>query len=344
MLEKPNLPDAKIVDCLQINYGMQIVEITFLPLGADVNTAVYRAVADNSTPLFVKLRRGAFDEVAVTVPKLLRDQGIKQVIAPLANRSGQLWTLLEEYKVTLSPYIAGHDGWTLKLSDQNWIDFGRALKAFHNAALPPAITSRVQRETYAPHWRAIVQDFQAHIETEQFSDQAAHALASFLHDRRETVAALVNRAEHLAALLALETLDYILCHADIHVGNILIDEREQLFLVDWDTLILAPKERDLMFIGGGLGGDGHTPQQEETLFYQGYGRTEINPVALAYYRCERIVEDIAAYCRQLLLTDAGGEDRENSLQQVMSQFQPGAVVELANRSYQQLSNEMKLHP
>jgi len=64
---------------------------------------------------------------------------------------------------------------------------------------------------------------------------------------------------------------FILCHADIHAWNLLIDVNGRLYIVDWDTLIFAPKERDLMFVGAGLGGNGHSLQEEETLFYQGYG-------------------------------------------------------------------------
>ena len=43
-----------------------------------------------------------------------------------------------------------------------------------------------------------------------------------------------------------------------------------LYLVGGDTLILAPKKPDLMFIGGGIWDSGYTPD-EESLFYKGYG-------------------------------------------------------------------------
>lgn len=42
MLEKPELEDQNIVDCLRSEYGLGVEAITFLPLGADQNTAVYR--------------------------------------------------------------------------------------------------------------------------------------------------------------------------------------------------------------------------------------------------------------------------------------------------------------
>ena len=113
-----------------------------------------------------------------------------------------------------------------------------------------------------------------------------------------------------------------MCHSDIHAGNILIGADDAFYIVDWDNPILAPKERDLMFVGGGQGFTGHTPQEEETLFYRGYGETQIDPVALAYYRYERIIQDIAVYCEQLFLSDEGGEDRAQALRHFASNFLP----------------------
>ena len=94
MLEKPDIGDDDISACLRDQFGLAVAELMFLPLGADRDTAVYRAVDDAGTPCFVKLRRGAFDEMTIRVPKLLHDQGIGQVIAPIAARSGQLWAAL----------------------------------------------------------------------------------------------------------------------------------------------------------------------------------------------------------------------------------------------------------
>jgi spectinomycin phosphotransferase len=92
---------------------------------------------------------------------------------------------------------------------------------------------------------------------------------------------------HIKTSIVLQRLEYVLCHSDIHAGNILMEATGALYIVDWDNPILAPKERDLMSIGGGQFGNVHTAQ-EEALFYRGYGQTQIDPVALAYYRYERL--------------------------------------------------------
>ena len=182
MLEKPDLKDEKIIACLQNEYGLRVVQVAFLPLGADQNTAVYRVVAEDETPYFVKLRRGVFDETAVALPKFLSDQGIGQIITPLATKTGQLWASLDAFKLILYPFVEGHNGYEVDLSDRHWGDFGIALKSIHTAILPPALIRRIQQETYSPQWREIVKTFLERVEDDAFdADQAAVADGAAAH-------------------------------------------------------------------------------------------------------------------------------------------------------------------
>jgi spectinomycin phosphotransferase len=336
MLEKPDLQDEQIIACLRNEYGLLVVQVAFLPLGADRDTAVYRVVADDETPYFVKLRRGVFDETSVALPKCLSDQGIVQIIAPLATKTGQLWANLDAFKLILYPFVEGHDGYEVSLSDRQWVEFGTALKRIHTAIVPPALIRHIQQEAYSPQWREIVKTFLDRVEDYAFGDPVAVRLAALLKARRDQILDLVGRAERLTQALLSRSLELILCHSDIHAGNILIDANGAFYIVDWDNPILAPKERDLMFIGGGQMGAGHTAQEEETLFYRGYGQTQVDPAALAYYRYERIIQDIAVFCERIFLTHEGGKDREQSFQYLASNFLPNGVLEIAYETDQTL--------
>jgi spectinomycin phosphotransferase len=329
MLEKPDLPDEEIIACLQEEYGLRSTQIAFLPLGADQNTAVYRLVTDNGTCYFVKLRRGSFDEISVALPKFLSSRGITQIIAPLATKTGQLWSNLGYFRLILYPFVEGSNGYEAELSDCQWIVFGRSLKNIHTTQVPAALLERIQPETYSPRWRELVKLFLERVDKETFDDSIAVEVAAILHLKRLEIINLVGRAERLAQILRSQSPEFIVCHSDLHAGNLLVDSDDNLYIVDWDNPILAPKERDLMFVGGGQFGPQRTPQQEEALFYQGYGQAQIDPAALAYYRYERIVQDIAAYCDQLLITNEGGEDREQSLRYLKSNFLPNNTIEIA---------------
>jgi spectinomycin phosphotransferase len=329
MLEKPDVRDADLRACLREQYALHPTAITFLPVGNDVHTAVYRVVADDATPYFLKVHSGPFDVASVAIPHFLHNQGIAPIIPPIATRGGQLWTRMDAFAVMLFPFIEGVNGFATSLSRQQWVALGGALKMMHMAVVPPSLSAAIPHERYSPYWRDLVRMFQARVESSTFSDPVAAQLAAFLHANRDEIAQIVGRAETLGDALRARSLDQVLCHADIHGGNVLIGTDGALFIVDWDTLVFAPRERDLMFVGSGIFGVWHD-RQEEGWFYQGYGQAEVDVMALAYYRYERIVEDIAAYGEQLLLTDEGGADRAHALRYFLDQFLPNNVVAIAH--------------
>ena len=104
MLTKPDIADELIISRLQDEYDLRVASLTFLPLGADMGSAVYRVVAEDGTVYFLKLRKG-FNEIVVTVPLFLKSQGIKEIIAPFETKSNQGWADFGEYKMILYPFI-----------------------------------------------------------------------------------------------------------------------------------------------------------------------------------------------------------------------------------------------
>jgi spectinomycin phosphotransferase len=121
----------------------------------------------------------------------------------------------------------------------------------------------------------------------------------------------------------------VLCHADLHPWNVLVDETGQLWIGDWDEAVLAPRERDLMFVVGGIG-HGLVSPSDTASFLEGYGEITVDPTRLAYYRCAWAVQDIAAYGEQALLSPAAGEaTRRAAVEGFEDLFAPGNIVDLA---------------
>lgn len=329
MLEKPAIPDERICACLASAYGLRVSTLTFLPLGADVGTAVYRAEDRGGGAYFVKLRRGGFRPVTVSVPAFLHARGVPALIPPMNTRSGRPWAVMDEYKMILYPFVEGQNGYEVPLSDQHWLEFGTALRAIHTTSLPVPLARLLPRERFSAVYRRQVLSFLRQARQKDFADPAAARMANLVRTHADTICGLVRRATALARDLRARSLPFTLCHADLHAGNLHIGADGRLYIIDWDTLMLAPREHDLTLIGGcRLWND---PKQI-ALFYQGYASNEIDTCALAYYRSERVIMDIAAFCSQLFLSDAGGPDREQALVYFASNFLPGAEIELANNT------------
>lgn len=218
------------------------------------------------------------------------------------------------------------------MSKGQWAAFGAALRRLHDTVFPEQVTNEVPREGFTPRWCDALANYMGLIQHETFMDPEAAELADFLNEKRAETLELMEQVERLRRGLHAQPPPYRLCHADIHGWNLLIADSGALYMVDWDTVIFAPKERDLMFIGGGLAGSGHTPHEEETLFYAGYGAVNLNHTALTYYRCVRIIEDLAVYSQQIFDSTTGGEDRRAAMLAVKSNYGSGGTIELALRA------------
>ncbi|MCP4416155.1 MAG: aminoglycoside phosphotransferase family protein [Chloroflexi bacterium] len=332
MLKKRAIQDQKVIAYLQDEYGLLVTHLSFLPIGADVNTAVYRLATNEKAPYFLKLRNDIFDPMSVILPKFLSDEGITQIIAPIETKTGQLWGNLDSFKTILYPFVAGSDGYDVKLLDHHWQEFGTALKRIHTAKIPPTIINSIHQESYSAKERNIVKAFLANSDEYVFENSVAREMASFLKSKQAVINDIIMRAEQLAQILKAHPPQFVVCHSDLHAGNILISNNGALFIVDWDELIFAAKERDLMYIGGGFLASGFSPQEEEALIYQTYRPKQINPTALAYYRYEQIIQDTSTFCEQLFQTDVSSEDRAESLHYLKSNFFPNQMIEIAYQS------------
>ena len=330
MLEPPPISEPGIIHCLEEKYRLHVAELVFLPLGADVNTAVYRAIGKEGTAYFVKLRSGNFDEINLLLPHYLKNQGNQSIIAPIETQNGSLSTQLDDYRVIVYPFVPGQDGYEVELSGQQWQKFGATLHSIHQTRLPTALAAQIPHETFLPAGREWVKEFQRQAEKRTFSDPVAIKLAAFMRHHRKQIRHLVERADRLANVLQSQPFTETLCHGDLHAGNLLISagkgDGNLFYIVDWDNPRCAPKELDLSMIGGS---PTWNDAQSIDWFYLGYGKVEVNRSALAYFRFERIIQDIAEFCKQLFLSVAGGEDREQSYRYFTSQFLPGHEIDIA---------------
>jgi len=84
-----------------------------------------------------------------------------------------------------------------------------------------------------------------------------------------------------------------------------------------------------MFIGGAQGFVGGAPNDELRLFYRGYGDVPINARAISYYRSERVIQDIAIFCDEIMRGIGSRADREQGLRYLMSNYECGGTIERA---------------
>ena len=333
MREPPaNLANDTLHACLRDRYRLAVVELAFLPLGHDASAWVYRARTADGGTYFLKARLGGVGEAGLAVPRYLRDRGIARVVAPLPTITGALWADAGDYALILYPFVAGTTGMERGMTAEQWADYGAQLRRVHDAAVGEDLARLLRREAFRPTGADQVRRLDAHTAARAFADPAATALARVWQARRDEIRALVDRAEELGRRLGRAVPPLVLCHADIHTANVLLDADGLVWLVDWDEVVLAPRERDLMFVVGGISRKLVGPR-EEAHFFRGYGATAIDPLALAYYRYAWAVGDIGAFGEQVFLRPDLGPDAQRAAADLfIGLFQPGEIVDLARSS------------
>ena len=310
------------------NYNLMVAQLVPVPYSADQHSRVFQADTPDGKSYFVKLRSDVFNPISVLLPHHLHKQGIEAVIPAIPANNDELWVEKIDYKLILYPHIRGLSAAEVDLTPLQWRTFGRTLSEIHRAVLPNNLRQRIPLQDYAPTWRRIVAEHLQGAETFDRNDPTVQGLAELLTRERDTILTLVNRAESLAHKLENALLPPVLCHRDIHEANLLVAQDGNIYLADWDDPILAPRECDLMFIGGGILGRWVEPQQADW-FYQGYGRVDIDRRAIAYFRCERIVTDIAIFSNRILRGVESLEGRQTYMDFLQSNFDPGGTIDIA---------------
>ncbi len=254
------------------------------------------------------------------------------MLAPLPTLSSELWCPLgghPGYSAVLYPLVRGESAMVAGLTDDQWREFGSTLRAVHASKLGERLRGRLPVETFSLPSAALVRRLLTLVDETDFEGAAAAQFAVFWREHAEQIHRMLARAEALGTSLQTKPFEYVLCHADIHAANVLVGDDGRIYLIDWDGPLVAPRERDLLFVVGSKIARAVEPR-EESLFFEGYGRVEIDPAALVYYRYERIIEDLGAIGKSVFLDPSLSEQaRAEEVALAMSFFAPGADVDRA---------------
>jgi len=332
MLEKPNLSDVKIQTSLHMFWEIQSRQLDFLPIGNDASSGVYHVETDTKH-YFLKIRKGTPHLSFLQIPHYLRQNGSQNVVAPIPTQTGDLYTSVDDYALILYDWIHGTSAWDITLSDEQWQTWGTIMRRIHDTPISTSLSAIVPSETFISKWNNIVTQVNHLVKTQTFHDPIRQELANYWNDHQAIIDRCYARLQEIGHQLQQQSFQFVICHADIHQANIMIDEQKKIHIVDWDEVIIAPKERDLMFFVE----DGHASHIVEA-FLKGYGETEINQLAITYYKYDWVVQELGDYGERIFLNnDLSATEKQFSMDEFKRLFSAGDVVEAAFASDKKLS-------
>jgi spectinomycin phosphotransferase len=229
----------------------------------------------------------------------LRSRGLPFVVAPAPSLAGAPAERLDErHSLAIFEHVSGEAGqWGQSLSADVRHEVVRMLAGLHRVTVTrPAVVEPAPRVSDRHALEAALAVVDQPWVAGPLSDAARGTLLSSL----DVITAWLTEMSRLATAQPRQHL--VVTHGEPHPGN-LIRTAGGLRLVDWDTVALAPPERDVWMIA-----DPATVDQ-----YRELTGTRLDPELLSAYRLLWAINDVAAFTIQLRGPHRGSVDDQRAL-------------------------------
>ncbi|TML41344.1 MAG: phosphotransferase [Actinobacteria bacterium] len=294
-----DLDETELVRLLAGGWGLDVGVLRYLPRGfgshhwladMDGGTRYFLTVDDLDTkPWLGPDRDSTLSGLTAALEAVLalhHQGGLAFVVPPVPTRDGKtLRRITSRYTLSVFPYIDGGGGaWGEHLSEADRDELVRLLADLHLATRVLASPVRSCGDGLAGRAQldAALRDLDRPWTGGPFSEPARRSLAA----GAEAVLAGLAARDDLAAEVAGSGAEPVITHGEPHPGN-LIRAQGRFRLVDWDTVGLAPPERDLWMLHQGT-------TQSLTPYSEATGRV-VDETAIALYRLSWTLGDLALY-------------------------------------------------
>jgi spectinomycin phosphotransferase len=240
-------------------------------------------LGDTRDEAFDGLRR-AFDTAVA-----LRDGGLRFVVAPIPTRDGESLRRLDpRYAIALFPFVDGEVGQFGRYDDDDRRSVAGLLAELHTAAA--AVGSAAPTVGFDLPGRRHLEAALLELDEAWTGGPLSEPAREAIRDSASVLAELLALADRLAADAQKRAGPWVVTHGEPHAANVM-RTREGRVLVDWDTVALAPPERDLWMVVAGV-------TDVPDLYARATG-TQVDAAALDFFRLTWDLKDVAEYLKVL---------------------------------------------
>jgi spectinomycin phosphotransferase len=272
--------DAHVADYVAVgagSYHWEVRDTTGRRAFATVDDLGHKTWLGDTRDASFEGLRAAFDASVA-----LRQSGLQFVVAPIPAREGEsLRRLDSQYAIALFPFVEGKAGEFGRYEDGDREAILAMLEELHQAPVPPAMRSAGLTIPGRRHLEDALLGVNETWTGGPLSEPAREAVKNSASELAE----LLSLADRLAAKAEERGADHVVTHGEPHAANVM-RTRDGRVLVDWDTVALAPRERDLWML---VDDDQHDP-------------------ALDFFRLTWDLKDIAEYLNALRSPHEENED------------------------------------
>ncbi len=139
-------------------------------------------------------------------------------------------------------------------------------------------------------------------------------------------AGVLDALQHLKKLrdqVRVNPKPMVVCHTDLHGGNLMTAGDGTLYILDWENALIAPPEHDLFFFAG------ETRFREVFLppYEDQFDPISLNRDVLGFYFYRRALEDIAGFVFRILQGDGGVDRDREDIEWLIGNLEDLATIE-----------------
>lgn len=295
MITQPDFDEAQLKLRIEEEYGFAVLELRAVPWG---ETSWGYAVEElGGQKYFAKVYPAAeVPEAPLALTnRLYADCHLENIVHPIVTRDKRLKTSFAGHALVLFNHVEGGNQRDHKLTVEEFRVLGRVLAKLHNAT--PQVSDYAEKEHYeTPFVRTYEKVLKEIAKEPGRGNEPQKELKKLLLPHLSRLEREVYSLENDRLKAQAVKPKFVICHGDLTSSNILVTPGHDLYLADWDAPLLAPKERDLVFLTG----------PKMMFVMQGYrtiiDQGDVDDKVIAYYQHWRNVRDIAAYGNRILHT------------------------------------------
>jgi spectinomycin phosphotransferase len=312
----PGLDDEDVTAAVANRWGIQATDVEYVREGG--GSYHWRIVTTDDDTVFVSVdnldakawlgddRDAAFDGLATAFATAarLREAGCDFIVAPIPGSSGRLLERLTSgFSVAVFPFVDGRAGkWGEPLAASTLEEIARHLARLHEST--PAVRDSALRRTLGIPGREQLDAALDSIDQPWTQGPLAEPARLALAQRAGAVREWLAHYAALAESVRTSGRPWVVTHGEPHPGNT-IQTPGGLMLIDWDTVALARRERDLWMF------EDRAPEAL-AVYLDGAG-VELDPAAMELYRLAWTLTDLAAFASVLRAPHEVDADSEKAL-------------------------------
>ncbi len=295
MVTEPKIDKEALKEFLTQEYSLEITDMNFIPRG-ECSWGYKLITKDQQYFLKIYATKDVPEEAFHLTYDLFEKCGVAHIVHPLKTNNGRVRSMFQDNSVAVFNYIEGIVSDETDLNEQQFEQLGILMARIHQSV---KFLGPLQKKDEFELWD---QDYVRVMKSlDNSEDIYVQQMIEVLIKNRSRIEKEYAELKEIQKIVKQQDIEFVNCHGDPTPSNIMLTPTGEVYLIDWDDPVSAPKEKDLVFL-----------HHRSPGVMKGYssitGSSDLNSHLIRYYEHLWNIHEIGGY--GTLILDSGSESEK----------------------------------